>query len=437
MKLTIYQSSSGDCLLLESQAGKRILCDGGMAPAMREFVAPALGRLRAAEPKRPIDVLYVSHVDMDHIGGVLTLLQNAVEWRVFDAHGGAAGFGRPDVPRPPEILNIWHNAFGDQVTDNVGPIEDALAMSSQSLYAMRTDWGVHMGDELSQIALGVKEAVQVSKLAAPGVLGIPTNQIPGAAGPAKLLMARKGQGSFRLPGDSMDITIVGPTTSELTKLREGWNHWLTDHQHDLKKIDAQIKAHMRDLASGAASPALTWQGQPDYKGVTVPNIASLVLFVEEAGKTLLLTGDAQHDLLLEHLKAAGLLQAGHRHLTCLKVQHHGATDNYSAEFAQTISADHYVFCGNGEHGNPEPKVLQWIFDSRMSADPKIRALAPEARDARPFHFWFSTTSDVALNNPGARADFKVREALVAKLKAKSKGRLKTHYNKTAKLTLAL
>ena len=56
MRIEIFQSSHGDCLLLESADGKRILCDGGMRNAMEEFVAPALGKLRDDEPNRPIDL---------------------------------------------------------------------------------------------------------------------------------------------------------------------------------------------------------------------------------------------------------------------------------------------------------------------------------------------------------------------------------------------
>jgi glyoxylase-like metal-dependent hydrolase (beta-lactamase superfamily II) len=112
MRIEIFQSSHGDCLLLESADGKRILCDGGMRNAMEEFVAPALDELRQADPNRPIDLVYISHIDADHIGGVVQLLQDAVEWKVHDHHVAQGDdFDPPDRPRPPRISHIWHNAF--------------------------------------------------------------------------------------------------------------------------------------------------------------------------------------------------------------------------------------------------------------------------------------------------------------------------------------
>jgi hypothetical protein len=47
------------------------------------------------------------------------------------------------------------------------------------------------------------------------------------------------------------------------------------------------------------------------------------------------------------------------------------------DFARKVSADHYVFCGNGEHGNPELDVIDIIYNLRLG---KQSARAPEAKD---------------------------------------------------------
>jgi glyoxylase-like metal-dependent hydrolase (beta-lactamase superfamily II) len=105
MHLTAYQSGKGDCLLLSNAADThRVLVDGGMPDAYSAHVAPALGRLR--ELRKKIDLVYISHIDEDHIGGILQLLDDEVAWRVHAhqiAHGNP-GHRPPDAPRPPEIL---------------------------------------------------------------------------------------------------------------------------------------------------------------------------------------------------------------------------------------------------------------------------------------------------------------------------------------------
>ena len=74
MKLTVFRSEKGDCLLLTSKNGKRMLIDGGMEKSYENHVAPELGRLRDANKK--VDLVYVSHIDRDHISGVLRMLDD-------------------------------------------------------------------------------------------------------------------------------------------------------------------------------------------------------------------------------------------------------------------------------------------------------------------------------------------------------------------------
>ena len=68
MKIQIFQSEKGDCLLLEAADGTRFLCDGGMRPSMRSVVSKELAKLRTKGIK--LAYVYVSHIDQDHISGL-------------------------------------------------------------------------------------------------------------------------------------------------------------------------------------------------------------------------------------------------------------------------------------------------------------------------------------------------------------------------------
>src|SRR5688572_4332786 len=124
MQLRVFQSDKGDCLLLTGQNDKgRILIDGGMPASYSEHVAPAMGQLRKAGKK--LDLVYVSHIDQDHIGGVLRLLDDEVAWRIHEHHlkKGNTKHKAPKAPRPPQIKKIWHNAFHEQIGDNARDVE--------------------------------------------------------------------------------------------------------------------------------------------------------------------------------------------------------------------------------------------------------------------------------------------------------------------------
>ena len=277
----------------------------------------------------------------------------------------------------------------------------------------------------------------MGKLIAPEALNIPLNKPPGVNGPARLLYAGRPGDQFQL--GSMKFTLIGPTEKELTNLRDGWNNWLRNNRERLKKIRTELKKRIDEFSNGALNVSpfdlRDWEGIPDYEGVSAPNVASLMYIVEENGNRLLLTGDGQQKFIIDGLKRTGFLDDGYIHLDVFKVQHHGSENNMDIKFARQVSADHYVFCGNGEHGNPELAVIDIIYNSRMGKS-SVRARAPEAKD-RPFHFWFSTTSDMLEETSQKHKKFKQVEIKVQKLEDLSDGLLKLHFNKGSSIPLEI
>ena len=160
-----------------------------------------------------------------------------------------------------------------------------------------------------------------------------------------------------------------------------------------------------------------------------------MFMVEENGKRLLLTGDSQQDIILKGLKHTGFLDDGSCHVDALKVQHHGSENNLDENFCRIVSADHYIFCGNGEHGNPDPRVLKQIYNSRVGPA-SVQAQAPGAQGG-PFTFWFSTTSPHQPKNSKERKAFAAVEELTAKMVADSGGRMTAKFNAAASITLSL
>jgi beta-lactamase superfamily II metal-dependent hydrolase len=427
MKLTIFQSDKGDCLLLEAKTKQLVLCDGGMGTSMRNEVRGELAKLR--EQDRELEFAYISHIDADHINGVLQLLEDEVEWRVFELHkDDPEPTRRPKFDRPPVIKGILHNGFRDQLKVNGGPLKDEitaaeieqmLTATAPALSGTAVPELMTLADEMQAIATGIPESLKVARLTAADALNIPLNKPPGVRRASRLLFAGRPGDRFTL--GSMKFTLLGPTEDELEKLRKGWVHWLQNNQKRLKEIQRELKKRLDDFSTGALTGSpfdlRDWEGIPDIKGVTIPNIASLMFMVEEGRKKLLLTGDAQQDFILAGLERTGFLNGDddHLHVTVLKVQHHGSENNMDDNFAGKVSADHYVFCGNGEHENPDLRVLDIVFRSRKNDDKK-------------FDFWFSTTADAQDEASVRRKHFEKVEERARKLQAESDGRLTLHFN---------
>lgn len=394
MRLEVFQSGPGDCLLLTSADGKRMLIDGGLRNSFRAHVRPALAKL--ARDGAALDLVYVSHIDLDHISGVLGLMDDLVAWRVRD-HKHAMGdtrFRDPKSPRPPEVGAIWHNAFHDQIGRNRGDVMRTIAASAVELEtaAALDSASPELREaalEQSELRYGTAEGVELTYRVGPDQLDIPVNEPFGG----KLIMARRGQAPVKL--GSLDITVIGPFKRDLEELRDEWNEWLERNSARLDELRGQMRDDAGRLDAGEVEEfvnriELRAEEFGRREDVTVPNLASLMLLVEEDGKTVLLTGDGHHEDILKGLKQTGKLDGdGAIHVDVLKIQHHGALANIHPDFCRAVTADHYVFCGNGTHHNPERKAIEMVIDSRLGDD-SVRSPNPAA--GGDFKLWFNSSA---------------------------------------------
>jgi hypothetical protein len=132
---------------------------------------------------------------------------------------------------------------------------------------------------------------------------------------------------------------------------------------------------------------------------------------------MLLTGDGAWQDILAGLENSGKLPSGGGlHVNVLKVQHHGSENNWHHDFGKRITADHYIFCGNGAHQNPDLNVLDAVLDSRIGSASK-RSSNPET--GNPFKMWFNCASSVA--KPANKSHMKKIEQKMEAVKASHPG----------------
>ncbi|HSS21385.1 MAG TPA: MBL fold metallo-hydrolase [Pyrinomonadaceae bacterium] len=450
MKLTVFQSGKGDCLLLTGADGKRMLVDGGIAPSYSEHVAPALNALRANN--EIVDVVYLSHIDDDHIGGILQMMDDEVAWRIheFQVSHGNPTHTAPKAPRPAKMKAIWHNAFHDLVDDNKGEIEDMLAASSAILSGSDHPAIKELASEQAELVTSIAQSIQLTKRVGVNQLGLKLN-VPAHG---KLMLVRPNTApAIKLGG--MRLKIIGPFSEDLKNLRTEWNAWLEKNKAQLKKIQDDAKGDESQFSASEIDDIilpklqqadLLSELQPlnelatagiklgDRKKVTTPNLASLMFFVEEAGKTLILTGDGHHSDIRKGLERIKKLKAGKGlHVDVLKLQHHGSEHNIDLPFCQSVTADNYVICGNGQHENPDLAVLDAIIASRRGKPDQLSS-NPEAGNS--FKIWMNCDSSQS-PNAAAEAHMKEVEKLISKAANDSNGKLSFFFLKGSSFELEI
>lgn len=393
MKLTLFPADKGDCILVTGSRGEQVLVDGGMRTSFAEGPAKALAKLKR------LDVVCVSHIDQDHISGILQMMDDLVAWRVhrYQVDSGNRDHELPGVPEPPQIGEIWHNAFHEQVKENAGALEEMLAATSAVLSGGETRKIQDVAQTHRDLATSVREGIQLSRRVDEAVLNIPLN--PPANG--GLMYVREEPTVVRL--GRMKITVIGPFEEDLLKLRTEWNEWLTKNRAALAEIakeareDAgRLPATEIDRIVGVALAQARILG--DRQQVTVPNLASIMFLMEEDGQLVLLTGDGHGRDILKGLEHAGRVDdEGRIHVDVLKFQHHGSEHNTDPEFCRSVTADHYVFCANGAHENPDLAVVDAVINSRVGS---ARERSPNPEAGGPFTLWFNSSSSVSETDDG-------------------------------------
>lgn len=414
MKLRIYQSDKGDCLLVSGDAGGHILVDGGMRKAFQDHVRADLGKMAAK--KEALDLVYVSHIDQDHISGVLELLDSVMAWRVYEYRKEqGANVKAPKFPKMPAIREIWHNAFSDVLQENAGSVERLLAQSSLVL-GLASDLKLHeFALKHHELAYSVGEAIQVSQRVSTSQLNIPLNtQFNG-----QLIMSRSPAKREARIG-KMNIYVIGPLPSEVERLRDEWNTWLRKYKDQIRKLKQEAEADARSIGNSADRIRDFLAARVDELGkrekVTTPNLASVMLLLEEGTAKVLLTGDGHWEDILNGLEHHKKFDAkGKLHVDVLKVQHHGSEHNHNVNMAERVTADNYIFCGNGKHDNPDTRVVKLICESHRKVRPKDT-----------FTLWFNCAPGQAPSGK-PRAYMKKVEKEVDDQIAVSGGKIKAKY----------
>lgn len=367
--LEALEAKKGDSLLLHFGTPANpglIVIDGGPAGVYKKSLKPRLEELRASRAPGgalKIRLLMISHLDDDHINGVLQMLNELDDLRA------------DNKAQPYNVLTLWHNTF-DDILGNDGDVLTAnlqtAAKAASKDTAMPAGLPIHHDAALVLASVGQGREVRARAKALAidvnggfdDLIGVPTGQ--------------KGKGLAIDQG--LSFTVIGPSKQRVDELREEW--------------DKQIKK------MGVAKQAA-------FVDDSVFNLASIIVLAKAGNKTMLLTGDARGDDILEGLKSAKLLKNGTCHVDLFKVPHHGSDRNVSTEFFEQVTADDYVISGNGQHGNPEIATLKMLSEAREGDDdftlhltntePRLtKFFAAEKKNGRKYKVVFRDKDELSL-----------------------------------------
>lgn len=329
----VLPAQRGDAIWIEYGSGDarhHILIDGGISATGRDHV-----RKRIEEVGTPlhIELLVVTHIDLDHIEGVLELLD--------------------DLPAGVTFGDIWFNGY----------------------------------DQLKQIGLepmGVKQGIKLSEILTRDHAPVWNKATEGAP---VALGADGAIRQFTLPG-GMRVQVIGPGHAQLQNLSLAWDTVLEEFGADEgagptdDEDDPPLLAPGLEVMGAADLPEPAKLASTPFKqDVTVPNGSSIALALHFADRTALMLGDAYPSVVCESL--AKLATEGVYRADAVKLPHHGSRNNVSQDLADLIDAPTWIFSSNGANntkhphpeavarvlrGNPGPKTLVFNYRTKFNED---------------------------------------------------------------------
>ena len=351
--LDVIRARKGDCLILHygPDGDHMVLIDGGPSGVYGPHLKRRLKQIRKDRNLQDddpllVDMLMVSHVDDDHIRGILDLTRELID------------------KQPPlvNILTVWHNSFENIIHDEEPTKVTAAFDDKFPTASVDGDLPENFADDFDtddvetlrwsfKVLQSIKQGAQLRRNIEK--LGYHLN--PFFDEGDKLILAEAGKDPLPME-NGLTFTVVGPMRPELEALRKKHNAWLKELEKEGKTPDEVLAA---------------------YLDKSVPNLSSIVVLAKAGDRSILLTGDALGKKVLEGLELVGLIPIGGTlHVNILKVPHHGSSNNVALDFFQRITADHYVFSGNGEHGNPERESLEMLLEARGDDDYQVHLTYP-------------------------------------------------------------
>lgn len=313
MKIKFIQASKGDCFLIsfkdDKSISRNILIDGGMTETYFDSPNNRDGELkleidRIKQNEEKIDLLILTHIDDDHILGLL-------KWFELDANAHNL------------IENIWFNS-GKLIAEYLKKPENPDLVLQLRIF--------------NSAYTGVTKALDFEKYLLDNDLW-----------ERKIVLA-----GMSLNQDGVNIKILSPNDEQLTKLlkeykdKTGSSAYTSGSSNDW---DTSFKELILDEVLHYKKPN---DNSPKNK-----SSISFILTVEN--KSFLFLADAPSNQVVKSLIDMKYSKENPLEVEFIKVSHHGSKNNTCNDLLQIVKTNNYLIStDSSSHGHPDKRTLARI-----------------------------------------------------------------------------
>lgn len=319
-----------------------ILIDGGLGKTYKKYLKPEIKHIKEINQK--INLLVCTHIDNDHIGGLISALKET----------------NSDL-----IENIWYNGFLQMIdskfssqnenkyTDRDNKILDAII--SQGLIT----------DEEQEV--GINEGMSFGVLVEEK--GIPLNVATGG----QAICTGQIKNRYEIM-KNIFITVLGPSPKDIAEVEEYWKKDMISRNYmfrvsDKIKLMETFEYQLERIKAAYMSEKYKISGNEDltkYIGKltecddSVVNRSSISFILEYANRKYLFLGDSViNKMMLDQIES----EVGTKYrFSAIKLPHHGSRYNITHDFISRYTAEeYYCLTNSAKYGHPDLEALATVL----------------------------------------------------------------------------
>ena len=349
-----FKAENGDAFLIKFDNGQNILIDMGMPITYETEIKQELINLNNQGKK--IDLLIISHIDEDHIGGVIKFLEENKDNEII------------------EISEIWHNSYKHLQFEKakVSELKEDTFSILKSIIKQNQTTDLLNGVQNISCKQGSSVASLIYKYDYPWNTTFANSAI---------FIENKSE---VIIGD-LKFIFLSPNQEKLKKLSNKWLKELSKKKYSFEISDEEIfddafefyMKFLRDedikISSISSKKSLNFEelSEIEEKDNSVTNGSSLAFIIEYKDKKLLFLGDSHEDVVFDSLAKLKDKDYGLK-FDLMKVSHHGSNKNISNRLINLITCNKFLFSTDGlSHNHPNLEAISKIVVNNIESKKEL------------------------------------------------------------------
>ncbi|WP_165999288.1 MBL fold metallo-hydrolase [Bacillus sp. Cs-700] len=291
IKIKALPANDGDCFIITFGEGKKIyniLVDGGSTTrnSLRKL---KLELQSIKELNQCIDLLIVTHIDKDHIEGILKIFE-------LDIYKSL-------------IKKVWFNSGRN------------IANFFNTIQTSERDIPILLGND---IKIGIEQGNSLEKEL------IKQNLVTEEV----IIQGKK----FNL--DEATLHILSPSINNLKSLNEIW-------EVELEEGNSDLQVSVSEKLNDYNETIKVLSDRKFFEDRSKVNASSITFLLEYKDKKILMLGDAPPSIIIEGLMKLNYNSQKKIYIDLMKVSHHGSRKNTSTDLLDLIDCSRYLISTNG------------------------------------------------------------------------------------------